>query len=128
MPLAPTRMSDHHSPQADDLLPLRPVEFHILLSLAEGEKHGYAMLRDAEERGERPAPDVGTLYRALRRMKDRGLIEPADRRPAADAREERRNYYRILPGGLAAAKAEARRLSLLTTAARQQGLLPEAAS
>lgn len=117
--------ADEHSVQS--FLPLRPVEFHVLLSLAAGERHGYGIIRDAESRGEAMAPDVGTLYRALRRMKARGLIEAADRRPAADARDERRNYYRILPAGLRVAKAEARRLSALARAARQEGLLPEVA-
>ncbi|HSK21503.1 MAG TPA: hypothetical protein VK912_20285, partial [Longimicrobiales bacterium] len=49
-------------------LPLRPVEFHILLSLAVGERHGYGIIQDAEGRGETAVPDVGTLYRALARM------------------------------------------------------------
>ena len=121
-------MPTEEAPAIHSFLPLRPVEFHILLSLAAGERHGYGIIRDAEDRGDSMALDVGTLYRALRRMKDRGLIEAADRRLAADARDERRNYYRILPTGLGVAKAEARRLSALARAARQGGLLPEAAS
>jgi DNA-binding PadR family transcriptional regulator len=104
-------------------LPLRPVEFHILLSLATGERHGYGIIQDAETRGEATVPDVGTLYRALARMVEQGLIEPSTRRPAADAGEERRNYYRILPQGLKVARAEARRLAGLTRAARAGGLL-----
>jgi DNA-binding PadR family transcriptional regulator len=111
----------------DDLLPLRPVEFHVLLSLAAGERHGYGIIQDIQARGDAPAPDVGTMYRALARMVEAGLIEPASRRPAADADDERRNYYRITAAGRRAAAAEARRLELLTKAARVGGLLPKTA-
>jgi DNA-binding PadR family transcriptional regulator len=108
-------------------LPLRPVEFHILLSLASGERHGYGIIQDAEARGEPSVPDLGTLYRALRRMEDQGLIGAAARREAPDAGEERRNYYEIRPLGLRVARAEARRLAALTRAARLGGLLEEGA-
>lgn len=104
-------------------LPLRPVEFHILLSLAAGERHGYGIIQDAESRGEVSVPDVGTLYRALRRMQEQGLIAEADRREAPEAGDERRNYYRITPLGSQVARAEARRLAALTHAARIGGLL-----
>lgn len=107
-------------------LPLRPVEFHILLSLAAGERHGYGILQDAEERGEAVVPGVGTLYRALRRMEDRGLIAAAERREAPDAADERRNYYRVTPLGIRVGRAEASRLASLTRAARMGGLLEEA--
>jgi DNA-binding PadR family transcriptional regulator len=109
--------------RADSLVPLRPVEFHILLSLAGGERHGYGIMQDARERGEGPLPDVGTLYRALARMVERGWIEAGGRRVAPDADEERRHYYRITKAGLSAARAEARRLEALTRAARLGGLL-----
>jgi DNA-binding PadR family transcriptional regulator len=110
----------------DLLLPLRPVEFHILLSLASGERHGYGIIQDIEARGEASVPDVGTMYRALARMADSGLIGAA---PAAkDSGDERRNYYRITEKGLRVAKAEARRLQALTRAARLGGLLEKATS
>jgi DNA-binding PadR family transcriptional regulator len=109
-------------------LPLRPVEFHILLSLAAGARHGYGIIQDAEARGEVAAPDVGTLYRALARMQERRLIRPASQRPAADAGDERRHYYSMTDLGLRVARAEARRLESLTRAARLGGLLPEAAT
>lgn len=111
----------------DDQLPLRPVEFHILLSLAAGERHGYGIIQDIQERGDTPAPDVGTMYRALARMVEAGLIEHAARRPAADAGDERRNYYRITEPGRQVATAEARRLEALTRAARLGGLLSKGA-
>jgi DNA-binding PadR family transcriptional regulator len=111
----------------EDQLPLRPVEFHILLSLAAGERHGYGIIQDIQERGDTPAPDVGTMYRALARMVEARLIEPAARRPAADAGDERRNYYRITETGRRVATAEARRLEALTRAARLGGLLSKGA-
>jgi DNA-binding PadR family transcriptional regulator len=107
----------------DDPPPLRPVEFDILLSLAVGDRHGYGIIQDAQERGLGPVPDVGTLYRALRRLEERGLIKPSGRAPAADANDERRNYYGITPRGRRVARAEARRLQALTRAARLSGLL-----
>lgn len=112
----------------EDFRPLRPVEFHILLSLTAGERHGYGIIQDADRRGERMTPDVGTLYRALRRMKEQGLIAEPDRRRAPDAGEERRNYYRITALGRQVARAEARRLEALTEAARIGGLLKERAT
>jgi len=111
----------------DDRLPLRPVEFHILLSVAAGERHGYGILQDIQERGDAPVPDVGTMYRALARMVAARLIEAAARRPAPDANDERRNYYRITEAGRRVATAEARRLEALTRAARIGGLLSKAA-
>jgi DNA-binding PadR family transcriptional regulator len=106
----------------DALLPLRPVEFHILLSLASGERHGYGIIQDIEARGDASVPDVGTMYRALARMAESGLIAAAPA-PAKDSGDERRNYYRITDRGLRVAKAEARRLQALTRAARIGGLL-----
>lgn len=103
--------------------PLRAVEFHILLSLAAGERHGYGIIQDIEARALTGVPDVGTMYRALARMVETGLIEAAARRPAPDADDERRNYYRITAAGLSVARAEARRLEALTRAARIGGLL-----
>src|SRR6266704_2641851 len=94
----------------DRHLPLRRVEFHILLSLAAGERHGYGIIQDIEARGETSVPDVGTMYRALARMAELGYIETASRRTAPDAADERRNYFRITEAGRRAAKAEVKRL------------------
>jgi DNA-binding PadR family transcriptional regulator len=105
----------------ESFLPLRPVEFHVLLSLAAGERHGYGILQDADGRGERI--DVGTLYRALARMLDQGLIAHGSGASAAD----RRNNYRLTTLGTRVAKAEALRLAALTRAARLGGLLPRTA-
>jgi DNA-binding PadR family transcriptional regulator len=105
---------------------LRRVEFHILLSLATGARHGYGIIRDIEARDDSSVPDLGTMYRALARMVEAGLIEAADRR-AEDGGEERRNYYRISDTGLRVARAEARRLEAMMKAARVGGLLPKEA-
>ena len=107
----------------DQHLPLRRVEFHILLSLLPGERHGYGIIQDIEARGETTVPDVGTMYRALPRMVESGLIEAVVRRALPEAREERRNYYRVTEKGLRVAGAEARRLETLMRAARIGGLL-----
>jgi DNA-binding PadR family transcriptional regulator len=101
----------------DAHLPLRPVEFHILLSLAAGERYGLAILEDIEARDASAVPDVGTMYRALARMVESGLIE------TVDAVDDRRIDYRITARGLRVAKAEARRLEALARAARIGGLL-----
>jgi len=104
----------------DAYLPLRPVEFNILLSLAAGERHGYGIIQDIEARGDSAVPDVGNMYRALARMVENGLIEAT--RPT-DPGDERRNYYRLTVRGLRVAKAEAQRLQTLLRAARVGGLL-----
>ena len=109
-------------------LPLRPVEFDVLLSLAAGERHGYGIIQDAESRGVTTVPDVGTLYRALRRMQEQGLIDASERRETPESGNERRHYYLITPLGFRVARAEARRLAVLTRAAMASGLLEAAAT
>ena len=110
---------------ADDLLPLPPATFHILLALLDEERHGYAIIQDIEARTQGELRmSAGTLYRSIARMVEQGLIaEVARRRSAAD--DERRRYYRITPFGTAVARAEMRRLSQLVRFARARGLAPE---
>src|SRR6187549_3859266 len=113
---------------ADALLPLPPATFHILMSLAEEERHGYAIIQDVEARTEgelRLSP--GTLYRSIQRMLEQGLIVESRRRPAPDLDDERRRYYRMTPFGEAVARAELRRIEGLVRIARKQGLTPERA-
>ncbi|NKB88449.1 MAG: PadR family transcriptional regulator [Acidobacteria bacterium] len=99
-------MSDRN---AHDYLPLRPVEFQILLSLSAGPRHGYRIIQDAEERGEEAAvPGLATLYRALRRLEAEGLIEQSD---TASEQDERRRPYRLSGLGVEVARLEARRLA-----------------
>ena len=106
------------------LLPLPPATFHILLALAAGERHGYAIILDVEARtrGELRL-SAGTLYRAVARMVEQGLIvEVEKRRTRAD--DERRRYYRITGFGQAVARAEVRRLLQLVRHAQARGLTP----
>jgi DNA-binding PadR family transcriptional regulator len=107
--------------------PLRSVEFHILLSLAGGERHGYGIIQDIQERGEATVPDVGTMYRALARMVENGQIQAVTRRRSQAATDDRRNYYRITEEGLRVARTEARRLEMLLRVIRSNGLLAKGA-
>src|SRR5436305_8523385 len=108
-------------------MPLRPVEFHILLSLASEERHGYNILQEvaALTDGELEL-EPGTLYRALHRMLKNGWVAESARRPAADLDDERRRYYRLTPLGRRVASAEAERLLRLVTVARAHRLLSRA--
>jgi DNA-binding PadR family transcriptional regulator len=104
---------------ADDFLPLRPVVFHVLLSLAEGDRHGYAIVQDIAVRSSaRIRLEPGNLYRHLKFMLDEGLIEEAERRPPAEKDDERRRYYRITRFGRQVALAEAGRLETVARDAR----------
>ena len=115
-------------PDTDALLPLPPATFHILLSLAEGDRHGYGIIQDVEQRtGGELRLSAGTLYRSIQRLLEQGLIVESTRRPAPAEDDERRRYYRLTPFGTAVARAEARRLSELVRMARARGLTPETA-
>jgi DNA-binding PadR family transcriptional regulator len=95
----------------DDLLPLAAAVFHILLSLAEGERHGYALKREISARtGGRLNLGAGVLYGSISKMLAQGLIEESDERPDAHLDDERRRYYRVTPLGRKVAQAEAARM------------------
>jgi DNA-binding PadR family transcriptional regulator len=114
--------------EIDALLPLPPATFHVLIALADGERHGYAILRDIGERtGGEVTLGAGTLYRTIQRLLDQGLIEETAERPDPALDDERRRYYRITAFGTAVARAEAGRLTRLVRLARQSGLTPEKA-
>jgi len=105
-------------------LPLTPVSFEILLTLAGGDQHGYAVMLDVEERtGGAVSLHAGSLYRALSRLLDAGLIDELDGHPGTED-DERRRYYRLTPKGLEVARGEAKRLEAQVAAARQRRLLP----
>lgn len=107
-------------------LPLRPVELEVLLSLSNGERHGYAILQEAEKRsGSETMPGLVTFYRALRRMEADALIAESDAPPDPDD-DERRRYYRITDLGRRVAAAEAARMAALVRAARASHLIGEA--
>lgn len=111
-------------PDPHQHLPLRHVEFEILLVLARGPSHGYGIIKEAEERSAGALRlETGTLYRALRRLVSTGLVEPVEERPAPEADDERRSYYAITPFGLKVAAAEARRLAAQVEVARARELL-----
>ncbi len=115
-------MDDMRFPDAERLLPLPTVTFHILMSLSGGDRHGYAIIREVAARTEnRLVLGAGTLYRSLERMLGQGLIEESGDRPAPELDDERRRYYRIAPFGEAVARAEARRLTDLVRMARASG-------
>lgn len=112
-------------PRPDDLLPLPPATFHILLSLAGEDRHGYAIIQDVAARtGGEVKLSAGTLYRSIQRMLEQDLIEEQFERPAPDEDDERRRYYRITPFGESVARAEARRLASLVRLARASGFAP----
>jgi DNA-binding PadR family transcriptional regulator len=112
----------------EHLLPLPLATFHILLALADGDRHGYGIIQDVAARtGGELRLSAGTLYRSIQRMLEEGLIVEVRERPAPEDDDERRRYYRITSFGTAAARAETRRLSGLVKLARARGLAPRRA-
>ena len=98
--------------------------FHILLALADKERHGYDIMREVDERSEgkmRLGP--GTLYGSIKRMLSDGWIEELDERPDPELDDERRRYYRLSDFGRRVAVAEAERLERLVKSARAKKLL-----
>ncbi len=110
---------------AESLLPLPPATFHILVALADEDRHGYAILKEVAARTEGALKlSAATLYRSIERMLDQGVLREVSARPAKDMDDERRRYYRITPFGRAVAMAEARRLAQMLALARASGLAP----
>lgn len=96
---------------SSDHPPLSPVLFHILLSLGEGERHGYALRREISQRtGGKLKVGPGVLYGAINKMLELGFIEESDERPDPHLDDERRRYYRITARGRQAARVEAERM------------------
>ena len=107
-----------------DLLPLTPPVFHILVALADGERHGYGIMQDvAQQTGGSLQLGPGTLYGCLKRMLASGLVEESDERPDPELDDARRRYYRITTLGKRTVRAEAERLASAVTAARARKLL-----
>ena len=107
-------MAKNDLPAADAFLPLAPSAFHILLSLGDGERHGYALKREIAQRtGGRLTLGAGVLYGAINKMLAQGLIEESDDRPDPHLDDERRRYYRITALGRKVAQAEAARMRVL---------------
>jgi DNA-binding PadR family transcriptional regulator len=107
-----------------DRLPLTPAVFHILLALADGERHGYAIMQEvATSTDRRIKMGPGTLYGTIKRLLEAGLIEESDQRPDAKVDDERRRYYRLTGVGQRVLAAEADRYNALAKLARRKGLL-----
>jgi DNA-binding PadR family transcriptional regulator len=110
----------------EKFLPLSPAVFHILLALADGERHGYGIMQEVKFRTEgRVRLGPGTLYGAIKRLLGKGLIEEADERPDPDLDDGRRRYYRLTDFGLRVLRAEAARLARLVRQAEAKQLLPD---
>ena len=110
----------------ESLLPLTPSMFQILIALADGEKHGYAIIKEVARRtnGE-IALGAGTLYAIIRRFVQEGVIAESDERPDAALDDERRRYYRLTDFGRVVAQAEARRMEDALDMARAKKLIPK---
>jgi DNA-binding PadR family transcriptional regulator len=107
------------APTIDELLPLTSTVFHILLSLADQERHGYGIMQEVEAMTQgRIQMGPGTLYGAIKRMLAANLIEESDERPDPEQDDERRRYYRLTDLGRRVLGAEAQRLSDLVNVAQ----------
>jgi DNA-binding PadR family transcriptional regulator len=116
--------SSRNADDASRRLPLSPRDFHILLALAQGEGHGYGLVKTiAEQSGGLVELDPANLYRALQRLEAAGLIADAGRRSVPGVGAERR-YFRITERGRSLAAAEAERMRKLAIAARTAKLIP----
>ena len=121
-------MATPAEPSVNDFLPLPSATFHILMAVAEADRHGYGIIQDVgKNTGGALKLSAGTLYRSIQRMLEQGLLVETRERPAPDEDDERRRYYRITPFGTKVARAEAERLADLVRLARASGLVPRKA-
>src|SRR5919108_4548742 len=111
-------------PTPESLLPLPAAVFHILVALADGDRHGYSIMQDTAARtGGKVQLSAGTLYSSIRRMLEQGLIEELADSPDPTSTDERRRYYRLTRFGRRVATAEVERLAGLVKQARAAGLV-----
>lgn len=104
--------------EPSDLLPLPVAQLHILLALADGEKHGYAIMSEVETMTERAVTmGPGTLYGTIKRMLNAGLVEETEERPDPELDDERRRYYRLSGDGARVLDAEVARMEQLARTA-----------
>src|ERR1700689_2072351 len=109
----------------DLLLRLPAAVFHILIALADRDRHGYSIMQDVAARTKGKVQlSAGTLYSSIRRMLEQGLIEELAESPDPSSTDERRRYYRLTRFGKRAAAAEVERLNTLVQQARATGLVP----
>lgn len=110
------------NPDPVTLLPLPAATFHILMAVADDDRHGYGIIQDVAARtGGELKLSAGTLYRSIQRMLEQGLLVETRERPDPELDDERRRYYRITAYGKAVARAEVRRLRQLLELARDSG-------
>lgn len=110
----------------EDLVPLTPAVFHILLALADGEMHGYAIMQQVDEdTGGQIQMGPGTLYGTIKRMLSANLIEESEDRPDPEMDDQRRRYYRLTEFGQRVLSAEVDRLANLLRVARSKQLIGE---
>ncbi len=111
----------------DSLLPLTPGMFQVLIALADGEKHGYAIIKEVARRTDGDISlGAGTLYAIIRRFVQEGVIAESAERPDPALDDERRRYYRLTPFGRDVARAEAARMETALGMARAKKLIPKA--
>src|ERR1700704_5781739 len=113
------------NPKPDSLVPLPAAVFHILIALADRDRHGYSIMQDVTARtGGNVQLSAGTLYSSIHRMIEQGLIEELAESPDPSSTDERRRYYRLTRFGRRVAAAEVDRLNALVKQARATGLVP----
>jgi DNA-binding PadR family transcriptional regulator len=113
----------------EDMLPLTPAVFHVLLALVGGERHGYAIMQEVTETTHGQIKmGPGTLYGTIKRLLESRLIEESDNRPDPEMDDERRRYYRLSGLGEQVVKAEALRYEALARIARRKRLLDQPAN
>ena len=106
-------------------LPLSPAIFHILLALADEDRHGYGIMQEVKSRTDgRVKLGPGTLYGAIKRLLEQGVLAEQDERPDPALNDERRRYYRLTDFGQKVLRAEAERLARLVKQAQAKQLLP----
>ena len=106
------------------LLPLTPLSFQILLALADGERHGYGIMKEIDRRTKgRMTPATGPLYLAAQRLMDTGLIAESEKRPAPELDDQRRKYYKLTEFGRRVAAAEVERMAHLLDVALEKQLV-----
>ena len=106
------------------LLPLTPLSFQILLALADGERHGYGIMKEIDRRTKgRMTPATGPLYLAAQRLMENGLIAESKKRPAPELDDQRRKYYKLTEFGRRVATAEAERMAQLLDVALEKQLV-----
>jgi DNA-binding PadR family transcriptional regulator len=111
---------------AQDLLPLTHVSYHVLLAIADKPLHGYGIIKEVADRTDgRIDMEAGTLYAAIKRLADDGLLDEAAP-PRKGNTDSRRKYYRLTPFGRRVLRAESQRLVSLIDLAREKRVLPEA--